>query len=61
MNCDWLISFDDRLGMYPEIQNLKTQEFHGSVTINFCSGVPQNYDIKLHRRVETEQPLQKGA
>ena len=59
MNCDWLVDFDERLGKYPEVQKLKMQEFHGSIEINFNAGVPQNYNLKLHRRIE--QPLQKEA
>jgi hypothetical protein len=52
---DWLKDFENRFGKYPEIKDLKAQEFHGTVEINFCAGIPQNYNLKLHRRAE-EKP-----
>ena len=47
---DWILDFQKRFEQYPEIRNLKSTQFHGAVEINFCAGVPQNYNIKQHRR-----------
>jgi hypothetical protein len=54
MNCDWLEIFDERLGRYPEVRLLKGISFHGTLEINFCAGIPQNYNLKIHRKA-TEQ------
>jgi hypothetical protein len=59
MNCDWLESFDARLGVYNEIQSLAKNNFHGSLEINFAQGVPQNFNLKLHRRAENQSNLNK--
>lgn len=56
MNCDWILEFDEKLGKYPEIRNLKRDEFHGNITINFCAGKPMNYNLSLHRRIENDKP-----
>jgi hypothetical protein len=56
---DWLADFDRSFSQYPEIQKLKADKFHGAVEINFCDGIPQNYNLKLHRRAEDYQPLKK--
>ncbi len=50
---DWVQTFIEKFGHYPEIKNLATTNFHGSLTINFSNGIPHNYDLKLHRRAES--------
>ena len=52
MMCDWIQSFIERFCMYKEIQTLQSDKFHGSLTLNFCDGFVQSYDLKLHRRAE---------
>ena len=47
---DWLNDFILKFQDYPELKKLKETKFHGAITINFCEGVPQNMDYKLHRR-----------
>jgi len=47
---DWIQNFVERFCMYKEIQTLKADKFHGSVTIHFSDGVPMNYELKLVRR-----------
>jgi hypothetical protein len=56
---DWLKDFEERFNNFPEIQKLKAGEFHGALEINFNAGIPQNYNLKIHRRY-INQPLQKG-
>jgi hypothetical protein len=57
---DWLVDLDNRFGKFPEIQKIKERKFHGSITINFMDGMPQNYDLKLHRRAEEYSTSMKG-
>lgn len=47
---DWLETFKTKFSGYEELQQLKADKFHGSLTIHFCEGVSQSYDFKLHRR-----------
>jgi hypothetical protein len=47
---DWLDSFLFQFGNYEELQNIKKRKLHGSLTINFCAGTPQNYNLNIHRR-----------
>ena len=56
---DWINDFQTKFNQYPEVKNLKNTEFHGSLTINFCGGVPTNYDLKLHRRAVNIDGIQK--
>ena len=53
---DWVQDFIQRFGIYKEIQSLKADKFHGSITINFSDGVAQSYNLSLHRRAERAQP-----
>ena len=53
---DWIQSFIERFCMFKEIQTLKADKFHGSITINFSDGVAQSYNLSLHRRAERAQP-----
>ena len=47
---DWLEDFYNRFKIFKEIQTLKADKFHGSITINFSDGVAQSYNLSLHRR-----------
>lgn len=47
---DWVSDFIKRFCVYKEIQALKADKFHGSITLNFSDGVVQSYDLKLHRK-----------
>lgn len=47
---DWIKDFTSRFEHCLELTNLKKTGFHGSVEINFCSGMPMNYNFKLHRK-----------
>lgn len=51
---DWLTEFKNKFGHYPELRDIKANKFHGSVEINFCAGVPMNYNYKMHRRAEKD-------
>jgi len=57
---DWMQDFVKRFCMFKEIQTLKADKFHGSVTIHFSDGVPMNYELRLCRRVENSN-LTKGG
>jgi hypothetical protein len=57
---DWLIDLDNRFGNFPEIKKIKEMKFHGSIEINFMNGIPQNYNLKLHRKAEEYSTLTKG-
>jgi len=48
---DWLLDFEKKFGRFDELQNIKQDKRHCSVEINFCDGIPQNYNYKLHRRI----------
>lgn len=48
--CDWLNDFSIKFKDYKEIQNLKQDNFHGSLVLNFGGNGVTNYDFKLHRR-----------
>jgi len=47
---DWLVDFENRFGINPELQNLKENKFHGKIEINFCSGDIMNYNLTIHRK-----------
>lgn len=47
---DWLDNFLTKFGAFKEIQTIKQNKLHGSLTINFCEGLPQNYNLSIHRR-----------
>ena len=47
---DWLDNFKQRFKDYPELKHLKENKFQGSLVINFCNGLPENLDYKMHRR-----------
>ena len=49
---DWLKEFEIKFGHYKEIQKLKEDKFHGFLQINFCDGIPINYNLNLHRRAD---------
>lgn len=55
---DWIPDFEYNFGQYEEIKNLKQRNFHGSIEINFCEGIPMNYNLKLHRKAESK-PIRK--
>lgn len=52
---DWAADFIKRFCVYKEIQSLRADKFHGSITLNFSDGVVQGYELKLHRRAEKVQ------
>jgi len=59
---DWTDDFISRFSHYPELKNLQKKQFHGSVTLNFCVGKVQSFDLKMHGRAVSDkdsQPLQK--
>ena len=60
---DWLNSFEQRFDNHIELHNLKTDKFHGSVTINFSDGVPMNCNLNRHLRVKNKDmsTLTKGG
>ena len=47
---DWIEAFKLKFIKYEELKQLKANKVHCSLTINFCEGVAQSYDFKLHRR-----------
>ena len=47
---DWLNDFAVNFKDCKEIQFLKNDRFHGALEINFCDGIPMNYNFKLHRK-----------
>ena len=53
---DWIADFVSRFVTFKEIQTLKADKFHGSLTINFADGIPHNYELKLCRRAEKSEP-----
>jgi hypothetical protein len=59
---DWIEEFRKKFGGYPEVTKIKENRLHGALTINFCEGIAQNYDFKLHRRpVNNNQTLTQGG
>ena len=53
---DWLNDFQAKFSnkdKYPEIQDIKSLKKHCAIEINFCEGIPQNYNYKLHRKSES--------
>ena len=60
---DWWQDFENKLGHYKEIQNLKDKQFHGKLEINFMAGEIQNYNLTTHRRavnIDNQTTLTKG-
>ena len=53
---DWIQSFIERFCMYKEIQTLKEDKFHGSITIHFSDGVAMGYELKMTRIANKIQP-----
>jgi len=49
---DWYDDFKNKFGGYEELQSIRQGKMHGSLTINFCAGVPLNYNLTIHRRAE---------
>ncbi len=47
---DWLDDFTKKFSSYKELQEIKKNKLHGALTINFCEGLPQNYNLNIHRR-----------
>jgi hypothetical protein len=56
---DWYNDFKSKFGSYAELQGIKQDKLHGSLTINFCAGVPLNYNLTIHRRAETKNPNER--
>lgn len=56
---DWVEDFQERFSQYPELQKLGEKQMHGSLTLNFCAGKVQSFDLKTHGRAvlnEENQP-----
>ena len=51
---DWLSEFQNKFGDDKELQNLKKDEFFGSISINFFKG--RIVDIKKY---QTRKPINK--
>ena len=54
---DWVEDFKNKFGKYEELKNIKAEKKHCSVEINFCDGIPQNYNFKLHRRAVQDKMI----
>ena len=49
---DWCFDFVKKFSRFKEIQSLKKDKFHGSLTLNFADWTPHAYELKVCRRAE---------
>ena len=49
MSIDWLRDIEQCFGNDEYIKDLKSKNFHGSITFNFSNGIVNNYDLRAHR------------
>jgi hypothetical protein len=47
---DWITAFSSSFKDDPELKELMKKRVHGSIQINFCAGVPVNYNLTIHKR-----------
>lgn len=58
---DWLQTFINRFKHDRDVNNIKSNKIHGSLTINFHEGNPVNCDLKKHIRAKVENTEYKDV